>query len=163
MASGLNSTYVDNYKQTGGELILGSGRFVGPRTLEVALPGEVRLLCGTNVIVSTGTRAALEPIPALAVAQPLTPIEALELDQIPEHLIVIGGATVLIGVLIKMGLLKNELDYHFIRASMVLIFLFFGYQKWFYYEAKVLIPYISNGPLISWMYRVFGIRGACMF
>jgi uncharacterized membrane protein YkgB len=46
---------------------------------------------------------------------------------------------------------------------MVILFLFFGYQKWFNYEAQVLIPYISNGPLISWMYPVFGIRGACYF
>jgi uncharacterized membrane protein YkgB len=46
---------------------------------------------------------------------------------------------------------------------MVLIFLFFGYQKWFEYEAQALIPYISHGPLLSWMYPVFGIRGACWF
>lgn len=67
--------------------------------------------------------------------------------------------SILIKTLTRMGLLKDHLDYHFIRASMVLIFLFFGYQKWFDYEAKVLIPYISNGPLISWMYPVFGFRG----
>src|SRR5262249_6349763 len=52
-----------------------------------------------------------------------------------------------------------NLDYHLVRASMVLIFLLFGYQKWFEYEAQTLIPYISNGPLIFWMYPVFGIRG----
>jgi uncharacterized membrane protein YkgB len=46
---------------------------------------------------------------------------------------------------------------------MVLIFLAFGYQKWFAYEAQVLIPFISNGPLIFWMYPVFGIRGASWF
>ena len=69
----------------------------------------------------------------------------------------------LVSALTKSGLLKEDLDYHFIRASMVIIFLFFGYQKWFEYEAQVLIPYISNGPLISWMYPVFGIRGASRF
>src|SRR6201991_1481792 len=63
----------------------------------------------------------------------------------------------------KSGLLKEDLDYHLIRASMVIVFLLFGYQKWFEYEAQVLIPYISNGPLISWMYPVFGIRGASWF
>jgi uncharacterized membrane protein YkgB len=63
----------------------------------------------------------------------------------------------------KFGLLKEDLDYHLIRASMVIIFLFFGYQKWFEYEAQTLIPYISNGPLIFWMYPVFGIRGASWF
>ena len=46
---------------------------------------------------------------------------------------------------------------------MVIIFMFFGYQKWFEYEAQVLIPYISNGPLIFWIYPVFGIRGASRF
>jgi uncharacterized membrane protein YkgB len=66
----------------------------------------------------------------------------------------------LIKALIKLGLLKDDLDYHLIRASIVVLFLFFGYQKWFEYEAQVLIPYISNGPLISWVYPVFGVRGA---
>jgi uncharacterized membrane protein YkgB len=60
-------------------------------------------------------------------------------------------------------LTRKDLDYHMLRASMVIIFLFFGYQKWFEYEAKVLIPYISNGPLIFWLYSVFGIRGASWF
>src|SRR5216683_6129647 len=63
----------------------------------------------------------------------------------------------------RFGLLQSELDYHFLRASMVLIFLFFGYQKWWEYEAQALIPYISNGPLIAWMYPVFGVRGAYWF
>src|SRR6516164_6864456 len=69
----------------------------------------------------------------------------------------------IINTLIKLGIAKRDLDYHFVRASMVIIFLFFGYQKWFQYEAQALIPYISNGPLISWMYPVFGNRGATYF
>ena len=69
----------------------------------------------------------------------------------------------LIKMLTKLGLLKGDLDYHFVRASMVLIFLLFGYQKWFEYEAETLIPFIKNGPLIFWMYPVFGIRGASWF
>ncbi len=66
-------------------------------------------------------------------------------------------------ILMKLGLLKGDLDYHAIRTSMVIIFFFFGYQKWFEYEAQALTPYISNGPLLSWMYPVFGIRGATWF
>jgi uncharacterized membrane protein YkgB len=62
-----------------------------------------------------------------------------------------------------LGLLRKDVDYHLLRASMVLIFLLFGYQKWFEYEAQVLIPFISNGPLISWMYPAFGVRGASWF
>jgi len=69
----------------------------------------------------------------------------------------------LIHILTKSGLLTKNLDYHLIRASMVLIFLAFGYQKWFAYEAQALIPFISNGPLIFWLYPVFGIRGASWF
>jgi uncharacterized membrane protein YkgB len=69
----------------------------------------------------------------------------------------------LIKILTKLGLLKKDLDYHVVRASMVIIFFFFGYQKWFAYEAQGLIPFISNGPLIFWMYPVFGIQGASWF
>jgi uncharacterized membrane protein YkgB len=69
----------------------------------------------------------------------------------------------LIELLIKIGILKNNLDYHLMRAAMVIIMLLFGYQKWFPYEAHTLIPFISNGPLISWMYPVFGIQGASWF
>src|SRR5438876_9272109 len=69
----------------------------------------------------------------------------------------------LVRILTRLGILTEDLDYHLIRASMVIIFLFFGYQKWFQYEADVLIPYISNGPLIFWLYSVFGVRGATWF
>jgi uncharacterized membrane protein YkgB len=69
----------------------------------------------------------------------------------------------LAGVLIRLGILTEDLDYHLIRASMVIIFFFFGYQKWWAYEADRLIPYISNGPLIFWLYPAFGMRGATWF
>jgi len=65
--------------------------------------------------------------------------------------------------LAKFRALNGDFDYHLVRASMVVIFLFFGYQKWFEYEAQALIPYISHGPLIFWMYPVFGVRGATWF
>ena len=95
MVSGLNDLYLDNYKKSGANFILGSGRFIGARTLEAILPdGTRRQLRGTNVIISTGTRAALDSIPALADAQPLTHVEALELDEVPERLLVIGGGYV---------------------------------------------------------------------
>jgi pyruvate/2-oxoglutarate dehydrogenase complex dihydrolipoamide dehydrogenase (E3) component len=95
MVTGLNEMYMENYRNTGAEFILGTGRFIAPRTVEVVLPdGTIRQLRGTNVIVSTGTRAAFGGIPGLAEAQPLTHIEALELGQVPEHLLVIGGGYV---------------------------------------------------------------------
>ncbi len=95
MVHGLNEMYMENYRNTGAEFILAAGRFVAQRTVEATLPdGSTRQLRATNVIVSTGTRAALEAIPGLAEAQPLTHIEALELDEIPEHLLVVGGGYV---------------------------------------------------------------------
>ena len=66
----------------------------------------------------------------------------------------------LINSLIRLGICKHDLDYRLVRASLVIIFLFFGYQKWFAYESQALIPYITHGPLIFWMYSLLGIRGA---
>jgi pyruvate/2-oxoglutarate dehydrogenase complex dihydrolipoamide dehydrogenase (E3) component len=87
--------HLDIFEKSGVELILGSGRFTGPRTLEVIQEnGTRRRVRGDKVIISTGTRATLEAIPGLVDAQPLTHVEALELDVIPEHLMVIGGGYV---------------------------------------------------------------------
>jgi pyruvate/2-oxoglutarate dehydrogenase complex dihydrolipoamide dehydrogenase (E3) component len=92
MVSNWNHTYLGNYKKSGAEFILGSGRFIGPKTVEVAVSdGTTRQLRGARVIINTGTHAALDPVPGLTEAQPLTHIEALELDEVPEHLLVIGG------------------------------------------------------------------------
>jgi uncharacterized membrane protein YkgB len=69
----------------------------------------------------------------------------------------------LVKMLIRLGILKKDLDYYLVRASMVIIFLFFGYSKQFNYEAQALIPLIKHGPLIFWLQPVFGIRGAGHF
>jgi uncharacterized membrane protein YkgB len=69
----------------------------------------------------------------------------------------------LIKILAKLGLLTKDLDYHLVRASMVIIYFFFGYQKWFAYEAHTLIPFIGSSPLMSWMYPIFGVQGASWF
>ena len=69
----------------------------------------------------------------------------------------------LVRALYKSGLLAEDLDYHIVRASMVIMFLFFGYQKWFPYEFERLVPFISNGPLIWWLYPLFGHAGASYF
>jgi uncharacterized membrane protein YkgB len=69
----------------------------------------------------------------------------------------------IVGVLRRSGLLAADLDYHIVRASMVIMFFFFGYQKWWAYEADRLEPFISNGPLIWWLYSAFGHQGASWF
>jgi uncharacterized membrane protein YkgB len=69
----------------------------------------------------------------------------------------------LIRFLSKTVVSQGDLDYHLVRASMVIIYFFFGYQKWFDYEAQGLVPFFTHGPLISWMYPVFGIKGSSYF
>jgi pyruvate/2-oxoglutarate dehydrogenase complex dihydrolipoamide dehydrogenase (E3) component len=92
MVDGLVDMHLANFKASGAQLLMGSGRFIGPKTIEVKLAdGGTRVLRGQNVIISTGSRTTVEPIPGMAEANPLTHIEALELDHIPEHLLIIGG------------------------------------------------------------------------
>ena len=69
----------------------------------------------------------------------------------------------LVGILRRSRVLESDLDYHVVRASMVIMFFFFGYQKWWAYEAERLVPFISNGPLIWWLYPLFGHQGASWF
>jgi pyruvate/2-oxoglutarate dehydrogenase complex dihydrolipoamide dehydrogenase (E3) component len=80
------------YKQAGAELIMGSGRFIGAKTIEVALnEGGTRVLAGNEVVVNVGSHAAMPDIPGLRDSHALTHIEALELDKVPPHLLVLGG------------------------------------------------------------------------
>ena len=92
MVQTLVDAHLRNYKTSGAELIMGSGRFVAPKTLEVSLnDGGARTLVGAQVFLNLGTHAAIPNVPGLEAAKPLTHIEALELDVLPAHLIVIGG------------------------------------------------------------------------
>jgi pyruvate/2-oxoglutarate dehydrogenase complex dihydrolipoamide dehydrogenase (E3) component len=95
MVEGLIALHLDLYQKSGAELIMGDGRFVAPKTLEVRLrDGGTRTLTGERVFLNLGTRATIPPTPGLADARPLTHIEALELDRLPAHLIVLGGGYV---------------------------------------------------------------------
>ena len=87
--------HLHNYSASGAELIMGSGRFVAPKTLEVRLnDGGTRVLAGDQVFLNIGTHAAIPAVPGLEAARPLTHIEALELDYLPSHLVVLGGGYV---------------------------------------------------------------------
>jgi pyruvate/2-oxoglutarate dehydrogenase complex dihydrolipoamide dehydrogenase (E3) component len=89
------AAHLQNYRTSGTELIMGEGRFVAPKTLEVSLNGGgKRLLAGDQVFINVGTHAAIPDVPGLEAALPLTNIEALELDYLPPHLIVLGGGYV---------------------------------------------------------------------
>jgi pyruvate/2-oxoglutarate dehydrogenase complex dihydrolipoamide dehydrogenase (E3) component len=95
MVQDLIEIHLDRYKSSGAELIMGTARFVAPRTVEVSLnDGGTRLISGERVFLNLGTRAAMPEVPGLAASQPLTHVEALDLERLPDHLIVLGGGYV---------------------------------------------------------------------
>jgi pyruvate/2-oxoglutarate dehydrogenase complex dihydrolipoamide dehydrogenase (E3) component len=95
MVDELMKVHLDQYRASGAELIWGNAQFIGPRTLQVALrDGGERTLIGERVFVNVGTHAAIPEIPGLAEAKPMTHVEVLDLQRLPEHLIVLGGGYV---------------------------------------------------------------------
>jgi pyruvate/2-oxoglutarate dehydrogenase complex dihydrolipoamide dehydrogenase (E3) component len=95
MVDEIVQVHLDRYHASGDELIMGEGRFVGTRTVQVALrDGGERLLTADRVFVNIGTRATIPNIPGLRDAMPMTHVETLDLQRIPEHLIVLGGGYV---------------------------------------------------------------------
>jgi pyruvate/2-oxoglutarate dehydrogenase complex dihydrolipoamide dehydrogenase (E3) component len=92
MVKQLVDIHVKNFDTSGTELILGHGHFIGPKLLEVDMPdGTKRHVTGKKIVIGTGTHASVDKIPGLAAANPLTHIEALEFDTLPEHILILGG------------------------------------------------------------------------
>jgi pyruvate/2-oxoglutarate dehydrogenase complex dihydrolipoamide dehydrogenase (E3) component len=95
MVSKLVDIHIENFRQSGAQLILGSATFVAPKIVEATLhDGTTRRLRGRNIVIGTGSRAQLPPIAGLIDAQPMTHVEALELGELPQHLLVLGGGYV---------------------------------------------------------------------
>jgi pyruvate/2-oxoglutarate dehydrogenase complex dihydrolipoamide dehydrogenase (E3) component len=92
MVDEIVNVHLDRYHASGDELILGDGRFIGPRTIQVALPdrGE-RALTADRVFVNVEPHATIPKEPGLRDTMPMTHVEALNLQRVPEHLIVLGG------------------------------------------------------------------------
>ncbi len=87
--------HLNLYKASGAELIMGSARFIAPRTVEVSLnDGGTRVIAGNRVFLNLGSRAVIPDVPGAAAAKPMTHIQLLDLDRLPQHLIVIGGGYV---------------------------------------------------------------------
>jgi pyruvate/2-oxoglutarate dehydrogenase complex dihydrolipoamide dehydrogenase (E3) component len=92
MVKGLRTMHLDRYRASGAELIMGEARFTGERTVEVALAdGGSRQIRSERVFLNVGTHATVPNVPGLAAARPMTHVELLDLDRVPEHLIVVGG------------------------------------------------------------------------
>ncbi|MCX4580592.1 FAD-dependent oxidoreductase [Streptomyces sp. NBC_01571] len=87
-----------NHKQfldSGMDLVLGQAHFVAPGTVEVALSGGgTRTLSGAQTVINTGTRPFIPPIPGLSEAGYLTSDSLLDLERLPQHLVIIGGGAI---------------------------------------------------------------------
>jgi pyruvate/2-oxoglutarate dehydrogenase complex dihydrolipoamide dehydrogenase (E3) component len=95
MVEQMIQNHLDRYKASGAELIMGTARFVAPKTVEVALnDGGTRTIAGERVFLNLGTRATIPDVPGLAASAAMTHVEALDLDRLPEHLVVVGGGYV---------------------------------------------------------------------
>jgi pyruvate/2-oxoglutarate dehydrogenase complex dihydrolipoamide dehydrogenase (E3) component len=95
MVEGLVELHLNNFKASGAELVMGEARFTEPKTVQVALnAGGTRSLRGDRVFINVGTRATIPGVPGLAAAAPMTHVEALNLERLPEHLVILGGGYV---------------------------------------------------------------------
>jgi pyruvate/2-oxoglutarate dehydrogenase complex dihydrolipoamide dehydrogenase (E3) component len=92
LVDGNLKAHLANYTKSHAEIVMGFGRFIAEKTVEVALnAGGTRTLHSGRIFLDTGSRATIDPIPGLAESAPLTHIEALSLTVLPEHLVVLGG------------------------------------------------------------------------
>jgi pyruvate/2-oxoglutarate dehydrogenase complex dihydrolipoamide dehydrogenase (E3) component len=95
MVDGLVELHLQNYKASGVELVMGEARFSEPKTVEVRLnAGGSRQLRGQRVFLSVGSRASIPNVPGLSEAGPMSHVEALNLERLPEHLVIVGGGYV---------------------------------------------------------------------
>src|SRR5581483_6701748 len=95
MVEGLTELHLGNFKASGAELVMGEARFTEPKAVRVTLnAGGTRLLRGERVFLNVGTRASIPDLPGLAAAGPMTHVEALKLERLPGHLVILGGGYV---------------------------------------------------------------------
>jgi pyruvate/2-oxoglutarate dehydrogenase complex dihydrolipoamide dehydrogenase (E3) component len=95
MVEDLIQVHLDRYTASGAALVMGQACFVAPRSVEVrGNDGRTKIISGDRVFLNLGTRATIPEVPGLAAAKPMTHVEVLELDRLPDHLIVLGGGYV---------------------------------------------------------------------
>jgi pyruvate/2-oxoglutarate dehydrogenase complex dihydrolipoamide dehydrogenase (E3) component len=95
MIDGLIELHLGQYRASGAQLVMGDAQFTEPRTVQVALnDGGTRWLRGERVFLNVGTRARLPEVPGLAKTSPMTHVEALNLQRVPQHLVILGGGYV---------------------------------------------------------------------
>src|SRR5262249_29863842 len=95
MVADLVEVHLGKFRASGAELVMGEARFTEPNTVRVTLnAGGTRLLRGERVFINVGTRASMPDVPGLTIAGPMTHVEALNLERLPGHLVILGGGYV---------------------------------------------------------------------
>src|SRR5256714_1179377 len=95
MVNELVEVHLGKFRESGAELIMGEAQFTEPKTVRVTLnAGGSRVLRGDRVFINVGTRATIPDVPGLASAGPMTHVEALNLERLPVHLVILGGGYV---------------------------------------------------------------------
>jgi pyruvate/2-oxoglutarate dehydrogenase complex dihydrolipoamide dehydrogenase (E3) component len=92
MVAGARENYASRLALEGLDLIEGEAHFIGPKAIEVALSGGgTRQLTAPAIVIDTGTRSRPLKIPGTDAVTVLDSTSIMELDEVPEHLIVLGG------------------------------------------------------------------------
>src|SRR6201993_5031353 len=92
MVAGARQNYASRLAEDGLDLIEGEAHFTGPNTVEIALTdGGTRQISAPVVVIDAGTRPRPPAITAAADVPVLDSTSIMELDELPEHLIVLGG------------------------------------------------------------------------
>jgi pyruvate/2-oxoglutarate dehydrogenase complex dihydrolipoamide dehydrogenase (E3) component len=92
MVGGARQNYASRLPQDGLDLIQGEAHFTGPKTVEIALTdGGTRQITAPVVVIDAGTRPRPLPIAGAGDVSVLDSTSIMELDELPEHLIILGG------------------------------------------------------------------------
>jgi len=85
------------FRALGVDVVAGTARFLDPGTVEVAArngDGPVRRVTARRFVIAAGSRPAVPPIPGLADVPFLTNENLFDLDELPSHLLILGGGAI---------------------------------------------------------------------
>jgi len=95
VVDGMVAAHKKMFADSGMDFILGTARFLAPRTVEIEThDGDLRLLRGTDVVINTGTTPALPDVAGVAESAALTSETILQLERLPRRLLILGGGYV---------------------------------------------------------------------
>jgi dihydrolipoamide dehydrogenase len=81
-------------RKAGVQVLSGRGRFVAPRTLEATSVDGVQRVDAANIVVATGSRPIQLPLPGFDLPGVIDSTGALELDELPRRLLIVGGGVI---------------------------------------------------------------------